>query len=88
MPASSMATMFSVVPYVVSPVTWWGQSFRRKQTRHSRSRIGMVLHHVGRGDEGGEDDAALAAVDDVVVVVAEADARPGAASAWRRDRWG
>ena len=31
-----------------------------------------VLHHVGRRDQGGEDDAGLAAVDDVVVVVAQA----------------
>ena len=36
----------------------------------------LVLHDVGRGDEGGEDDAALAAIDDVVVVVAEADRAP------------
>ena len=42
MPASSMATMFSVVPYLASPVTWWGQIFRRKQTRHSRSRMAWL----------------------------------------------
>ena len=30
-----------------------------------------VLHHVGRGHQRGEDDARLAAVDDVVVVVAQ-----------------
>ena len=40
----------------------------------------LVLHDVGRGDEGSEDDAALAAIDDVVVVVAEADARPSPTS--------
>jgi hypothetical protein len=32
--------MFSVVPYVVSPVTWCGRTLRRKQTRQSRSRSG------------------------------------------------
>ena len=32
----------------------------------------LVLHDVGRRDQRGEDDAALAAVDDVVVVVAQA----------------
>ena len=36
-----------------------------------------VLHHVGRGHQGGEDDARLAAVDDVVVVVAQARPVPG-----------
>ena len=34
--------MFSVVPYLASPVTWWGQIFRRKQTRHNRSRIAWL----------------------------------------------
>ena len=76
MPASSMATMFSMVPYLASPVTWCGQIFRRKQTRHSRSPHRLVLHDVGRGDEGGEDDAPLAAIHDVVVVVAEANRAP------------
>ena len=42
MPASSMATTFSVVPYFASPVTWWGRIFLRKQTRHSRSRIAWL----------------------------------------------
>jgi hypothetical protein len=37
-----------------------------------------VVAHVDRGDEGGEDDASLAAVDDVVVVVAEGGAGSGA----------
>jgi hypothetical protein len=40
MPASSPPTMFSLVPSVVAPVTWSGRSWRRKQTRQSRSRSG------------------------------------------------
>ena len=36
----------------------------------------LALHDVGRGDEGGEADAALPAADDVVVVVAEPDGAP------------
>ena len=35
---------------------------------------GLVLHHVGRGHQDLEDDAGLAAVDGVVVVVAEVQA--------------
>ena len=71
-----MATMFSIVPYLASPVTWWGQIFRRKQTRHSRSRIAWLLHDVGRRDQGGEDDASLTPIDHVVVVVAQSDRAP------------
>src|SRR5690242_17187523 len=42
MPASSMALMFSMVPYLVSPVTWRGRSFQRKRIRKRRSRMGWL----------------------------------------------
>ena len=48
----------------------------------------LALHDVGRRHQGGEDDPALAAIDDVVVVVAEADARPSPTSARHPDRSG
>jgi hypothetical protein len=35
-----MAAMFSVVPYLVSPVTCRGRSFQRKRARQSRSSAG------------------------------------------------
>ena len=41
-PGSLRATMVSVAPEVVSPVTGRGRSCQRPQTRHSRSRIGRV----------------------------------------------
>ena len=76
MPASSMATMFSVVPYLASPVTWWGQIFRRKQTRHSRSRIAWFSMTSAGVTRAARMMRALPAIDDVVVVVAEADGAP------------
>jgi hypothetical protein len=38
----STATMFSMVPYLVSPVTCLGRKRQRKQTRQSRSSIGWL----------------------------------------------
>src|SRR6266516_2983685 len=38
----SIATIFSVVAYLLSPVTCRGQSFQRKRTRQSRSSIGWL----------------------------------------------
>ena len=35
-------TMFSTVPYLVSPVTWRGRSFHRNRVRHSRSSAGWL----------------------------------------------
>jgi hypothetical protein len=43
LPASLPVTMVSTLPQVVSPVTWPGRTFRRKQTRHSRSRRGTAF---------------------------------------------
>jgi hypothetical protein len=37
---------------------------------------GLALHDVRRGDESREDDASLAPVDHIVIVVAEADRAP------------
>ena len=37
---------------------------------------GLVLHDIGRCHEGGEDDPALTPVDDVMVVVAQANGTP------------
>ena len=82
-----MAAMFSTVPYLVSPVTCRGRSFQRKRARQSRSRAGWFSCTSAGVDQGGQDDPRPAAVDDVVVLVAQVGAAiPAAASAWRRDR--
>src|SRR5215212_8804557 len=40
MPSCSMAAMFGIVPYLVSPVIWRGRKFQRKRAHQSRSRAG------------------------------------------------
>ena len=67
-----MATTFSTVPYFVSPVICRGRSFQRNRACQSRSSGRLVVLHLGRGHQRSQDDPRLAAVDDVVVVVAEA----------------
>ena len=66
--------MFSIVPYLVSPVTWRGRSFQRKRARHSRSSAGWFSCTSAGVTKAGEDDPRLAAVDDVVVLVAQVGA--------------
>ena len=65
----SMATTFSTVPYLVSPVTWRGCSFQRNRACQSRSRAGWLSCTSAGVTKRGEDDPRLAAVDDVMVVV-------------------
>jgi hypothetical protein len=45
----------------------------------------LVFHDIGRGHEGGQDDAPLATIDDVMVVVAQARLPPSP-SGWHQDR--
>ena len=71
MPSCSIATMFATVPYLVSPVTWRGRSFHRNARPPEQVERRLVLLHLGRRDQGGEDDPGAAAIDDVVVLVAQ-----------------
>ena len=71
MPASSSALMFSMVPYLVSPVTWRGRSFQRKRVRKMRSTHGLVIHHFRRGHQHLENDPGFAAIDDIVGMIAQ-----------------
>ena len=68
---ASIATMFSTVPYLVSPVTCRGRSFQRKRVRQRRSRAGWLSCTSAGVTKAVKDDPRLAPIDDVVVVVAQ-----------------
>ncbi len=84
MPASSIATMFSsgAVGRVAGDLARAQLAAEADPPQQVPHRL--VLHDVGRRDQRGEDDPGLAAVDHVVVVVAQA--RPGL-DAHRRGVW-
>ncbi len=70
-PASSRATMFSTVPYVVSPVTWPGVSFHPKTCPPQQDERGLVRHHLAGRDNRLQDDPCPPAVHHVVRVVTQ-----------------
>src|SRR5918911_932988 len=67
--ASSSATMFSTVPYVVSPATWSGKRCQRK------SRIGWFSMTSEGVTSTLRNDAGLPTIDDVMIVVAQLERR-------------
>ena len=59
MRSCSMATMFSTVPYLVSPVICRGSKFPAEACPPEQVERWLVILHLGRRDQRGEDDPRL-----------------------------
>ncbi len=65
--ASSMALMFSIVPYLVSKVDVSGPQSPAKIDVPEQIEHGLIVHHLARRDQHSQDDATFASIHDVVV---------------------
>ena len=66
MPILSRAATFSRVPYLASPVTWWGELAPEGSPPEQQVEHGPVLGHLRGGNQSVEDDPGLTPVHDVV----------------------
>ena len=71
--ASSMALMFSIVAYLVSKVDVSGPQSPAEMHVPEQIEHGLIVHHLARRDQYGQDDGAFASIHDVVCVLAQLD---------------
>jgi len=71
-----MALIFSVVPYLVSPVTCLGRTRQRKYTWKTQIKHGLIIHYLAGGHQCRQDNPAFAPSTSVLGVIAQMGSSP------------